>query len=85
MTGAFWVRSCGANARSAACATARCELTCPGGSRPRSAEPLRRFRALGLLKTVAGTRKYYLTKRAMNLPVVGRQLTERIILPALAA
>jgi hypothetical protein len=46
---------------------------------------LRRFRALGLLKTVAGTRKYYLTKRASNLLVVGRQLTERIILPALAA
>jgi hypothetical protein len=34
---------------------------------------------------VTGTRKYYLTKRAMNLPVVGRQLTGRIILPALAA
>jgi hypothetical protein len=46
---------------------------------------LRRFRALGLLKTVTGTRKYYLTKRAMNLLVVGRQLTGRIILPALAA
>ena len=46
---------------------------------------LRRFRALKVLKRVAGTRKYYLTKRGMNLLVVGRQLTERVILPALAA
>lgn len=46
---------------------------------------LRRFRALKLLKRVAGTRKYYLTKRGMDLLVAGRQLTERVILPALAA
>jgi hypothetical protein len=46
---------------------------------------LRRFRALKLLKSVAGTRKYYLTKRGLDLLIAGRQLTERIILPALAA
>lgn len=57
----------------------------PGWKPGKVGRTLRRFRALGLLKTVAGTRKYYLTKRAMNLLVVGRQLTERIILPSLAA
>jgi hypothetical protein len=57
----------------------------PGWKPAKIGRTLRRFRALGLLKTVAGTRKYYLTKRGMNLLVVGRQLTERIILPALAA
>jgi len=57
----------------------------PGWKPQKIGRTLRRFRVLGLLKRVAGTRKYYLTKRAMNLLVVGRQLTERIILPALAA
>jgi hypothetical protein len=57
----------------------------PGWKPAKIGRTLRRFRALGLLKAVAGTRKYYLTKRAMNLLVVGRQLTERVILPALAA
>jgi len=57
----------------------------PGWKPAKVGRTLRRFRALGLLKAVAGTRKYYLTTRAMNLLVVGRQLTERIILPALAA
>jgi hypothetical protein len=69
-----------------------------GGLRNRSLQPhlpgwkpekigrnLRRFRALKLLKSVAGTRKYYLTKRGLDLLIAGRQLTERIILPALAA
>ena len=57
----------------------------PGWKPAKVGRTLRRFRALGLLKKVAATRKYYLTKRAMNLLVVGRQLTERVILPALAA
>jgi len=57
----------------------------PGWKPAKIGRALRRFHALGLLKKVAGTRKYYLTKRGMNLLVVGRQLTERIILPALAA
>lgn len=69
-----------------------------GGLRNRSLQPhllgwkaakigrtLRRFRALGVLKRVSGTRKYYLTQRGVRLLVVGRQLTERVILPALAA
>jgi len=57
----------------------------PGWKPSKVGRTLRRFRALGLLKTVAGTRKYYLTKRGMRLLVGGRQLSERIILPALAA
>lgn len=58
----------------------------PGWKPAKVGRTLRRFRALGLLKAMAGTRKYYyLTKRAMQLLVVGRQLIERIILPALAA
>lgn len=57
----------------------------PGWKPGKIGRTLRRFRALGLLKGVAGTRKYYLTKRGMHLLVVGRQLTERVILPALAA
>ena len=60
-------------------------LHLPGWKPAKVGHTLRRFRALGLLNAEAGTRKYYLTKRAMNLLVVGRQLTERIILPALAA
>ena len=69
-----------------------------GGLRSRALQPhlagwkpekigrnLRRFRALKLLKRVAGTRKYYLTKRCIVILVAGRQLTERVIVPALAA
>ena len=43
------------------------------------------FRELKLLKPVSGTRKYYLTHRGLRVLVAGRQLTERIILPALTA
>ncbi|MDQ3623199.1 MAG: hypothetical protein M3463_12015 [Verrucomicrobiota bacterium] len=46
---------------------------------------MRRFRALQLLKPVAGTRKYYLTKRGLGALVAGRQVTEPIILPAMVA
>jgi hypothetical protein len=57
----------------------------PGWKPAKIGRTLRRFRALGVLKPVAGTRKYYLTQRGLRLLVVGRQLTERVILPALAA
>lgn len=57
----------------------------PGWKPEKIGRTLRRFRALQLLKPVAGTRKYYLTKRAQNVLIAGRQLTERIIIPALAA
>jgi hypothetical protein len=46
---------------------------------------LRRFRVLNLLKPVAGTRKYYPTARGESLIIAGLQVTERLILPALAA
>jgi hypothetical protein len=57
----------------------------PGWTPDKVGRTLRRFRLLGLLKTVAGTRKYYLTKLAMNLLIVGLQLSERIILPSLSS
>jgi hypothetical protein len=37
------------------------------------------------IKPVTGTRKYYPTARGESLIIAGLQLTERIILPALAA
>jgi hypothetical protein len=46
---------------------------------------LRRCRAHGLLKKVAGTHKYYLTRTGSSSLVAARQLVERIVLPALAA
>ncbi|CAG0937588.1 hypothetical protein TFLX_06532 [Thermoflexales bacterium] len=46
---------------------------------------LRRFRVLQLIKPVAGTRKYYPTARGESLIIAGLQLTERLIIPALAA
>lgn len=57
----------------------------PGWTPEKIGRTLRRFRMLKVLKPVAGTRKYYLTRRGMNLLVAGRQLTERIIIPSLAA
>jgi hypothetical protein len=57
----------------------------PGWKPEKIGRTLRRFHALKLLKRVAGTRKYYLTRRGMNVLVAGRQLSERVILPALAA
>ncbi|MDE3100578.1 MAG: hypothetical protein KGJ88_14005 [Verrucomicrobiota bacterium] len=50
----------------------------------RISRTLRRFRVLKLIKPVAGTRKYYPTARGESLIIAGLQLTERIILPALA-
>jgi hypothetical protein len=57
----------------------------PGWSPAKIGRTLRRFRAHGLLKRVAGTHKYYLTKHGSASLVVGRQLVERLVLPALAA
>lgn len=57
----------------------------PGWKPQKIGRTLRRFRELKLLKPVAGTRKYYLTHRGLSVLVAGRQLTERVILPALTA
>ena len=57
----------------------------PGWSAAKTGRALRRFRVHGLLKRVAGTHKYYLTKRGSASLVAGRQLVERLVLPALAA
>jgi hypothetical protein len=57
----------------------------PGWKPAKIGRTLRRFRVLKLLKPVAGTRKYYPTARGESLLAAGRQITERIILPALAA
>jgi len=57
----------------------------PGWKPSRIGRTLRRFRVLKLLKPVAGTRKYYPTARGESLIIAGLQLSERVILPALAA
>jgi|WetSurMetagenome_2_1015567.scaffolds.fasta_scaffold135343_1 hypothetical protein len=57
----------------------------PGWKPSKIGRALRRFRVLKLIKTVAGTRKYYPTARGEGLVIAGLQLTERIILPAFAA
>ena len=57
----------------------------PGWKPSRIGRALRRFRVLQLIKPVAGTRKYYPTARGESLIIAGLQLTERVILPALAA
>jgi hypothetical protein len=57
----------------------------PGWSSAKIGRTLRRFRVLHLLKPVTGTRKYYPTARGENVLIAGLQVTERIILPALAA
>lgn len=57
----------------------------PGWSPAKIGRTLRRFRVLKLVKRVRGTCKYYPTARGERLIVAGLQLTERVILPALAA
>lgn len=57
----------------------------PGWKPAKIGRTLRRFRVLKLLKPVKGTRKYYPTSRGERLVMAGLQVTERIILPALAA
>ena len=46
---------------------------------------LRRMREHGLLKKIAGTHRYYLTKLGASSLIAARQLTERVIIPSLAA
>ena len=46
---------------------------------------IKRFREHKLIKSVAGTYKYYLTKKAKKLLFAGLQLRNRIIIPALAS
>lgn len=43
---------------------------------------LRRFRALGLIKKVANTTKYYLTKLGKDVLIAGLQLRERVVIPS---
>lgn len=57
----------------------------PGWKPAKIGRTLRRFRVLRLIKPVPGTRKYYPTARGESLIVAGLQVTERIIVPALAA
>jgi hypothetical protein len=57
----------------------------PGWKPSKIGRTLRRFRTLKLLKAVAGTRKYYPTAKGESLIIAGLQVTERVILPALAA
>jgi hypothetical protein len=57
----------------------------PGWSAPKIGRTLRRFRVLKLIKRVPGTRKYYPTACGENVLIAGLQVSERIILPALAA
>jgi hypothetical protein len=57
----------------------------PGWSPAKIGRTLRRFHCLNLIKRVQGTRKYYPTARGERLIVTGLQLTERLILPGLAA
>jgi hypothetical protein len=55
----------------------------PGWKAQKIGRNLRRFRALGLLKKVAFTTKYYVTKLGNDMLVAALQLRERIVLPAL--
>jgi hypothetical protein len=57
----------------------------PGWSPPKIGRNLRRLRVLKILKRVPGTRKYYPTPRGEKVIAAGLQLTERLILPILAA
>ncbi len=57
----------------------------PGWSPAKIGRALRRCHAHGLLKKVAGTHKYYLTKTGSSSLVAAQQLVERLVLPALAA
>jgi hypothetical protein len=46
---------------------------------------LRRMRAHRLLKKIAGTHRYYLTKLGAGSLIAARQLTERVVIPSFAA
>ena len=55
----------------------------PGWSPQKIGRNLRRFRELKLLKKVAGTTKYYITKLGNDVLVAALQVRERIVMPAL--
>jgi hypothetical protein len=57
----------------------------PGWKPAKIGRTLRRFRVLKLIKPVPGTRKYYPTARGESVLIAGLQVTERVILSALAA
>ena len=57
----------------------------PGWKPPKIGRALRRMREHGLLKKIAGTHRYYLTKLGASSLVAARQLTERVVIPSLAA
>jgi len=57
----------------------------PGWSAQKIGRTLRRFRVPGLLKRVAGTTKYYLTKLGTHALIAALPLSERVVLPAFAA
>jgi hypothetical protein len=57
----------------------------PGWKPAKIGRTLRRFRVLRIVKAVAGTHKYYATARGERRIIAGRQVTERVILPGLAA
>lgn len=57
----------------------------PGWKPPKIGRNLRRLRVLKILKRVKGTCKYYPTARGEKVIAAGLQLTQRLILPTLAA
>jgi len=54
----------------------------PDWSPPKIGRVLRRFRALGLIKKVINTTKYYLTKLGKDTLIAGLQLRERVVIPS---
>ena len=57
----------------------------PGWNAAKIGRHLRRSRVHGLIKPVRGTHKYDLTKPGSATLIAARQLTERLVLPALTA
>lgn len=57
----------------------------PGWKPNKIGRGLRRMREHGVLKKIAGTHRYYLTKLGASSLIAARQLTERVIIPSLAA
>lgn len=57
----------------------------PGWKPAKISRALRRLREHGLLKKIAGTHRYYPTKLGASALIAARQLTERVIIPSLAA
>lgn len=57
----------------------------PGWKAHKIGRGLRRMRQHGLIKKIAGKHRYYLTKTGAGSLIAARQLTERLIIPSLAA